>query len=182
MHQYRLGTHSHPRTRTGGPRPGPGRAGPDYLMRWCRELAADLGETVTIDAASSGTGSALRRGGATPSGRPGRHPRLQAGVNPLVAGMVEVDPVYTPATSPGRRLRGRRDGRGRPSRAHLGRHGGRLYTRRDQPHQQRPLPAPRVPPRSPTGRRATSRTPNRGLVNARNAEGPLGPPRRRGRR
>jgi predicted GNAT family acetyltransferase len=65
-------------------------------MRWCREFAADVGEVVSIDAASwAGTRFAEKRYTfwETADGTP----VSMAGVNPMVAGMVRVDPVYTPA-------------------------------------------------------------------------------------
>ncbi|WP_395576622.1 GNAT family N-acetyltransferase [Streptomyces sp. BK79] len=95
MHLYRLGTLTPP-----DPHP-PGRGRPaddpdhEHLMRWCRELAADLGESVTIDAASwPRTRFAEKRYTfwETPDGTP----VSMAGLNPMVAGMVRLDPVYTP--------------------------------------------------------------------------------------
>jgi len=73
----------------------------EHLMRWCREFAADVGEVVTIDAASwAGTRFAEKRYTLweTPDGTP----VSMAGVNPMVAGQVRVDPVYTPAHLRGR--------------------------------------------------------------------------------
>ncbi|MFC5001296.1 GNAT family N-acetyltransferase [Dactylosporangium cerinum] len=65
-------------------------------MRWCREFAADVGEAVTIDAASwADTRFAEKR--CTFWEAPDGTPVSMAGVNPMVAGQVRVDPVYTPA-------------------------------------------------------------------------------------
>ncbi|MFH9575334.1 GNAT family N-acetyltransferase [Streptomyces sp. NPDC017454] len=101
MHLYRLEklTPPHPRPRGRGRIAG--EQDHDHLMRWCRELAADLGETVTIDAASwPGTRFAEKRYTfwETPEGTP----VSMAGVNPMVAGMVRLDPVYTPPHLRGR--------------------------------------------------------------------------------
>ncbi|MET9735760.1 GNAT family N-acetyltransferase [Streptomyces sp. NPDC006458] len=73
----------------------------EHLMRWCREFASDVGETVTIDADSwSGTRFAEKRYTfwETPDGTP----VSMAGVNPMVGGQIRVDPVYTPAHLRGR--------------------------------------------------------------------------------
>ncbi|MER7739529.1 GNAT family N-acetyltransferase [Streptomyces sp. NPDC096538] len=95
MHSYRLGTLTPP----GPPPPGLGRpaAGPGHerLMPWCRELAADFGESVTIDAAF-GAPHPLRRKALHLIRDPGRHPVSMAGLNPLIAGMVRLGPVHTP--------------------------------------------------------------------------------------
>jgi RimJ/RimL family protein N-acetyltransferase len=98
---YRLGTLT-------APEPFPaGRARPaadrdqEQLMSWLRQFAADVGEDVTIDAA---TWAGTRFAGKhytfwdTPDGTPAS----VAGRTPLLAGHVRVDPVYTP-----RPLRGR---------------------------------------------------------------------------
>ncbi|WP_329172947.1 GNAT family N-acetyltransferase [Streptomyces sp. NBC_01477] len=100
LHLYRLGTLTPP-----DPAPA-GRGRPveerdhEHLMRWCREFAADVGEVVTIDAASwPGTRFAEKR--YTFWDAPDGTPVSMAGVNPMVAGQVRIDPVYTPV-----RLRG----------------------------------------------------------------------------
>ncbi|MEU1409339.1 GNAT family N-acetyltransferase [Streptomyces sp. NPDC005728] len=96
MHLYRLGTLTPPEPHPEGRGRIVGGQDHEHLMRWCRELATDLGETVTIDADSwAGTRFAEKRYTfwETPDGAP----VSMAGVNPLVAGMVRVDPVYTPA-------------------------------------------------------------------------------------
>lgn len=65
-------------------------------MRWCREFATDVGEVVTIDADSwAGTRFADKRFTFWES--PDGTPVSMAGVNPMVAGVIQVDPVYTPA-------------------------------------------------------------------------------------
>ncbi|MER5933418.1 GNAT family N-acetyltransferase [Streptomyces sp. NPDC002054] len=73
----------------------------EHLMSWCREFAADVGEVVSIDAASwEDTRFAEKRYTfwETPDGVP----VSMAGVNPMVAGQVRVDPVYTPSHLRGR--------------------------------------------------------------------------------
>ncbi|GGP96902.1 GNAT family N-acetyltransferase [Streptomyces roseolilacinus] len=101
MHLYRLDTLTPPEPRPAGRGRAVGEQDHEHLMRWCRELAADLGETVTIDADSwAGTRFAEKRYTfwETPDGTA----VSMAGVNPQVAGMVRVDPVYTPAPLRGR--------------------------------------------------------------------------------
>ncbi|MGW4881319.1 GNAT family N-acetyltransferase [Streptomyces sp. NPDC004262] len=96
MHLYRLGTLTPPDPFPAGRGRIMGGADHEHLMRWCREFAADVGEDVVIDAASwAGTRFAEKRYTLweTPDGTP----VSMAGVNPMVAGMVRVDPVYTPA-------------------------------------------------------------------------------------
>lgn len=73
----------------------------EHLMQWCRELAKDLGEDVTINAdtwAGTRFGEKRYTYWETPDGTP----VSMAGVNPMVAGHVRVDPVYTPAHLRGR--------------------------------------------------------------------------------
>lgn len=101
LHLYRLGTLTPPEPFPEGRGRLVGERDHDHLMRWCREFAADVGENVTIDAASwAGTRFAEKRYTfwETPDGTP----VSMAGVNPMVAGMVRLDPVYTPAHLRGR--------------------------------------------------------------------------------
>ncbi|MGW7574480.1 GNAT family N-acetyltransferase [Streptomyces sp. NPDC054765] len=101
MHLYRLDTLAPPKPHPDGRSRLVGQQDHEHLMRWCRELAADLGETVTIDAASwAGTRFAEKR--YTFWETPDTTPVSMAGLNPMVAGMVRVDPVYTPAHLRGR--------------------------------------------------------------------------------
>ncbi|MGW3731365.1 GNAT family N-acetyltransferase, partial [Streptomyces sp. NPDC000851] len=98
---YRLGTLTPPEPHPEGHGRSVGKQDHEHLMRWCRELAADLGEAVTIDADSwAGTRFAEKR--YTFWEIPDGTPVSMAGVNPMVAGMVRVDPVYTPAHLRGR--------------------------------------------------------------------------------
>ncbi|MEV7738971.1 GNAT family N-acetyltransferase [Streptomyces sp. NPDC088921] len=73
----------------------------EQLMSLCRGFAADVGEAVTIDAASwAGTRFADKH--YTFWEAPDGTPVSLAGANPMVAGLVQVDPVYTPAPLRGR--------------------------------------------------------------------------------
>jgi RimJ/RimL family protein N-acetyltransferase len=101
LHLYRLGTLTPPEPFPAGRGRLVGEGDHEHLMRWCREFAADVGEEVTIDAASwAGTRFAEKRYTfwETPDGTP----VSMAGANPMVGGQVRVDPVYTPAHLRGR--------------------------------------------------------------------------------
>ncbi|MEV8540534.1 GNAT family N-acetyltransferase [Streptomyces sp. NPDC051572] len=101
MHLYRLGTLTPPEPHPEGRGRVVGARDHEHLMRWCRELAADLGEGVTIDAGSwESTRFAEKR--YTFWETPDSTAVSMAGVNRMVAGMVRVDPVYTPAHLRGR--------------------------------------------------------------------------------
>ncbi|MEV0185113.1 GNAT family N-acetyltransferase [Streptomyces sp. NPDC050625] len=98
---YRLGTLTPPDPFPAGRGRLVGERDHEQLMCWCGEFAADVGEAVSIDSASwASTRFADKRYTfwETPDGTP----VSMAGLNPMVAGMIQVDPVYTPA-----RLRGR---------------------------------------------------------------------------
>ncbi|MFD8395909.1 GNAT family N-acetyltransferase [Streptomyces sp. NPDC059680] len=98
---HRLGTLTPPEPRPEGRGRLVGERDHEHLMCWCREFAADVGEVVSIDAGSwAGTRFAEKRYTfwETPDGTP----VSMAGVNPMVAGQVRVDPVYTPAHLRGR--------------------------------------------------------------------------------
>lgn len=98
---YRLGTLTPPRPFPEGRGRVAGGQDRDQVMLWCRDFAAAVGEDPPVDAASwAGTRFASKRFTfwETPDGTP----VSMAGVTPLIAGQVRVDPVYTPA-----RLRGR---------------------------------------------------------------------------
>ncbi|CAM5230477.1 GNAT family N-acetyltransferase OS=Streptomyces tendae OX=1932 GN=GUR47_06390 PE=4 SV=1 [Streptomyces tendae] len=98
---HRLGTLTPPQPLPAGRGRPVGQREHGHLMRWCREFATDVGEEVTIDAASwDGTRFAEKRYTfwETPDGTP----VSMAGANPLVGGQVRIDPVYTPARHRGR--------------------------------------------------------------------------------
>jgi RimJ/RimL family protein N-acetyltransferase len=98
---HRLGTLTPPEPLPAGRGRLAGEQDREQLMRWCRGFAADVGEDVTIDA---GTWASTRFAGKrytfweTPDGTP----VSMAGTNPMVAGRIQVDPVYTPAHLRGR--------------------------------------------------------------------------------
>ncbi|MEV7244345.1 GNAT family N-acetyltransferase [Streptomyces sp. NPDC093248] len=96
MHLYRLDTLTPPNPHPDGHSRPVGRQDHDQLMRWCRALAVDLRETVTIDAASWASTRFAEKSYTFWETADGT-PVSMAGVNPMVAGMVRVDPVYTPA-------------------------------------------------------------------------------------
>ncbi|MFJ5775267.1 GNAT family N-acetyltransferase [Streptomyces sp. NPDC093094] len=98
---YRLGTLTPPDPHPAGRGRPVGERDHGQLLRWCGEFAEDVGEAVSVDAGSwAGTRFADKTYTfwETPDGTP----VSMAGVNPTVAGVAQVDPVYTPA-----RLRGR---------------------------------------------------------------------------
>lgn len=98
---HRLGTLTPPPRLPAGRGRIVGEREHEQLLRWCREFAADVGESVTVDAASwAGTRFAEKRYTfwETPDGTP----VSMAGANPLVGGQVRIDPVYTPAGQRGR--------------------------------------------------------------------------------
>lgn len=98
---YRLGTLTPPEPVPEGRGRLVGEGDHEQVMRWCREFAADVGEAVTVDSASwAGTRFAEKR--YTFWEVPDGTPVSMAGANPMVAGMVRVDPVYTPAHLRGR--------------------------------------------------------------------------------
>ncbi|WP_069765065.1 GNAT family N-acetyltransferase [Streptomyces sp. LUP47B] len=73
----------------------------EQLMALCRGFAADVGEAVTIDA-DSWAGTRFADKHYTFWEAPDGTPVSLAGANPMVAGLVQVDPVYTPAPLRGR--------------------------------------------------------------------------------
>ncbi|WP_329572334.1 GNAT family N-acetyltransferase [Streptomyces sp. NBC_01361] len=98
---YRLGTLTPPEPVPAGRGRRVGEQDREQLFRWHREFAADVGEDVTIDAATwAGTrfGDKHYTFWETPDGTP----VSMAGMTSLVGGMVRVDPVYTPAHLRGR--------------------------------------------------------------------------------
>ncbi len=98
---YRLGTLTPPKPSPEGRGRVAGEQDREQLMLWCREFAAAVGEVVSIDAGSwAATRFADKRYTfwETPDGTP----VSMAGVTPMVAGQIRVDPVYTPAHLRGR--------------------------------------------------------------------------------
>ncbi|GGQ29876.1 GNAT family N-acetyltransferase [Streptomyces mutabilis] len=73
----------------------------EHLMRWCAEFAADVGEAVTVDA-DTWAGTRFADKSYTFWETPDGTPVSMAGANPMIAGVVQVDPVHTPAPLRGR--------------------------------------------------------------------------------
>ncbi|MGQ5602890.1 GNAT family N-acetyltransferase [Streptomyces sp. EKS3.2] len=101
MRLHRLGTLTPPRPVPAGRERAVGEEDREQLVRWCAEFAADVGEDVTVDA-DSWAGTRFADKDYTFWETPDGTPVSMAGANPMIAGVVQVDPVYTPA-----RLRGR---------------------------------------------------------------------------
>lgn len=91
----RLGTLTPPEPAPAGQARAAGAADREQLMDFCRGFAADVGEDVTIDAATWPTTRYADKDYTfweTPDGAP----VSMAGLNPTVGGLAQVDPVYTP--------------------------------------------------------------------------------------
>ncbi len=71
----------------------------DQVVRWCREFCVDVGETVSIEAIDAGSWTTSRFGDRhfTFWESPDGTPTSMAAVTSMTAGMVRIDPVYTPA-------------------------------------------------------------------------------------
>ncbi|CAM5538908.1 GNAT family N-acetyltransferase [Streptomyces canus] len=98
---HRLGTLVPPEPFPAGRGRAVGERDLEKLMGLCRGFAADVGEAVTIDAdswAHTRFADKRYRFWEAPDGTP----VSMAGANPMVAGLVQVDPVYTPAPLRGR--------------------------------------------------------------------------------
>ncbi len=96
LHLYRLGTLTPPDPSPPGRGRSLGERDHEDVMRWCRDFAAAVNKDVTVNADTwAGTRFAEKRYTfwETPDGTP----VSMAGATPPVAGMVRVDPVYTPA-------------------------------------------------------------------------------------
>ncbi|UVS80476.1 GNAT family N-acetyltransferase [Actinokineospora sp. UTMC 2448] len=96
LHLYRLGTLTPPDPSPAGRARPVGGQDHDHLLGWCRDLAADLGENVTITADTWPTTRFAEKTYTYWETHDGV-PVSMAGLNPMVAGQVRVDPVYTPA-------------------------------------------------------------------------------------
>ncbi|WP_407547778.1 GNAT family N-acetyltransferase [Streptomyces sp. Pv4-95] len=99
---YRLGTLTPPDPFPAGRGRLVGEQDREQLMQWCREFAADVGEAVSMDDADSWAGTRFADKRYTFWEIADGTPVSMAGVNPMVAGMVQVDPVHTPAHLRGR--------------------------------------------------------------------------------
>lgn len=95
LHLLRLGTLTPPEPTPAGRARLLGERDHVDVVQWCRDFAADVGETVTIDA-TSWAGTRFAEKSYTFWETPDGTPVSMAGVNPLVAGQIRIDPVYTP--------------------------------------------------------------------------------------
>ncbi|WP_407565774.1 GNAT family N-acetyltransferase [Streptomyces sp. 184] len=96
----RLDTLTPPRPAPAGRAAAAGEGEREQLIDFCRGFAADVGEDVTIDAATWATTRYADKDYTfwqTPDGTP----VSMAGLNPTVAGLAMVDPVYTPSAHRG---------------------------------------------------------------------------------
>ncbi|MFD9968412.1 GNAT family N-acetyltransferase [Streptomyces sp. NPDC059011] len=98
---HRLGTLTPPEPFPAGRSRLVGEDDHRQLIRWCGEFAADVGEVVSVDA-DSWAGTRFADKSYTFWETPDGTPVSMAGANPMVAGMIQVDPVYTPAHLRGR--------------------------------------------------------------------------------
>ncbi|MFG2308746.1 GNAT family N-acetyltransferase [Streptomyces sp. NPDC048566] len=103
-HLYRLGTLTPPRPGPAGHSHAAGERDREQVVRWCREFSVAVEETVSVEAIDAGRWSTSRFGD--------RHftfwtdtegkPVSMAAATPVIAGMVRIDPAYTPADLRGR--------------------------------------------------------------------------------
>ncbi|MFI0717145.1 GNAT family N-acetyltransferase [Streptomyces inhibens] len=98
---YRLGTLTPPEPRPEGRGRVVGEQDHEQLVRWCGEFVDTVGEVPAVDAASW-AGSRFADRHFTFWETPGGIPVSMAAVTSMIAGMVRVDPVYTPAHLRGR--------------------------------------------------------------------------------
>ncbi|MFG1664194.1 GNAT family N-acetyltransferase [Streptomyces sp. Y7] len=98
-HLYRLGTLTPPRPHPEGRARTAGARDHAQVVRWCREFCVEVGEQHSIDLIDAGSWADSRFGDRhftfweTPEGTP----VSLAAATTMVAGMIRVDPVYTPA-------------------------------------------------------------------------------------
>lgn len=101
---YRLGALTPSQPRPEGRGRVAGEQDHEQVVRWCREFCVNVGETVSIAAIDAGSWAGTRFADKhftfweTPAGTP----VSMAGSTSMVAGMVRVDPVSTPAPFRGR--------------------------------------------------------------------------------
>ncbi len=96
LHLHRLGTLTPPRPFPEGRGRVAGEQDLEHLISLCRGFAADVGEDVTIDA-DTWPRTRFADKSYTFWETPDGTPVSMAGLNPMVAGLSQVDPVYTPA-------------------------------------------------------------------------------------
>ncbi|MFE6360401.1 GNAT family N-acetyltransferase [Streptomyces sp. NPDC057806] len=103
-HLYRLGTLTPPQPPPAGRGRVTGEKDRRQVVRWCREFCVEVGEQSSLDLIDAGSWEASRFGDRhftfweTPNGTPAS----MAAATSMAAGMVRVDPVYTPAPLRGR--------------------------------------------------------------------------------
>ncbi|MER7575969.1 GNAT family N-acetyltransferase [Streptomyces sp. NPDC126514] len=103
-HLYRLGTLTPPQPPPAGRGRVTGEKDRRQVVRWCREFCVEVGEQSSLDLIDAGSWEASRFGDRhftfweTPDGTPAS----MAAATSMAAGMVRVDPVYTPAPLRGR--------------------------------------------------------------------------------
>ncbi|MCL7428047.1 GNAT family N-acetyltransferase [Streptomyces sp. YS415] len=103
-HLYRLGTLTPPQPPPAGRGRVTGEEDRRQVVRWCREFCVEVGEQSSLDLIDAGSWEASRFGDRhftfweTPDGIPAS----MAAATSMAAGMVRVDPVYTPAPLRGR--------------------------------------------------------------------------------
>jgi predicted GNAT family acetyltransferase len=100
-HLYRLGTLTPPEPYPEGRGRVVGAQDREQLIRWCGEFAATVGEVPAVDA-TSWDGSRFADRHFTFWQNPDGTPVSMAAVTSIVAGMVRVDPIYTPTHLRGR--------------------------------------------------------------------------------
>ncbi|GLF99142.1 GNAT family N-acetyltransferase [Streptomyces yaizuensis] len=93
---YRLGTLTPPAPFPAGRARVLGEEDREEIVHWCNGFAAAVGENSSMDA-ESWAGSRFGDKRYTLWETPDGTPVSMAGANPMVAGHVQVDPVYTPA-------------------------------------------------------------------------------------
>ncbi|MFC5220336.1 GNAT family N-acetyltransferase [Streptomyces coerulescens] len=107
-HLHRLGALTPPLPHPAGRGRIAGRADHARVVRWCRQFCVDVGEESSIDLIDAGSWADSRFGDRhftfweTPDGTP----VAMAAATSIVAGMIRVDPVYTPAHLRGRGFAG----------------------------------------------------------------------------
>ncbi|WP_328733071.1 GNAT family N-acetyltransferase [Streptomyces caniferus] len=101
LHLYRLGTLTPPEPRPEGRGRAVGEQDREQLIRLCGEFVDTVGEVPAVDTASW-AGSRFADRHFTFWETPDGTPVSMAAVTSMVAGMVRVDPVYTPAHLRGR--------------------------------------------------------------------------------
>ena len=98
---YRLGTLTPPEPRPAGRGHAVGERDHEQVVRWCGEFVDTVGEVPAVNAASW-AGSRFADRHFTFWETPDGTPVSMAAVTSMIAGMVRVDPVYTPAALRGR--------------------------------------------------------------------------------